>query len=432
MNRTQPQRTIGFEIYKPQSRPAYCPGDLLAGLCIVNLDYYTAEEIQRVDISFSGRSEVLLTERATGRPYYDNKRIVFFEQVQTVASFQYPDQPSEGQYMYPFEFTFPAVAVNPQQGPYAPHPAQMRLPPSVYTTVQTAPMYAGGVLNTVGYDGEIRIVYELQARIMGIQGYCKEQQACEIKFMPYAWYPHPKLGLYGIKRPLTVESSALKPYADRGAMHKIFKRVTIQDLPVSKFNLIMELPSHAVWGDNLPLFLGVDYDLDASTATELPEISLVTLDLTYNEHFAVGEEPRFGSQMMPVVVSPKTQSHKVTLRRQMKPIQITERTNISIEIATGELILRDLSFRTTNIRRYYDKLHVTVGIEVAKKFFQVHFAGSRDLFIHPLAPPESAAEVSSEAAIKPPELHSEQRFELHMNHRIDELDTSRVFYEMPT
>ncbi|KAF2753924.1 hypothetical protein EJ05DRAFT_504521 [Pseudovirgaria hyperparasitica] len=373
--------SIHFEFIRPAGRTFFSPGDIVAGNCRVELNHNIAQQTARIDVVLSGRSEIRLFQRqlnsASVRLSYPGNSVTrLLEEHKTICTWSPGQYATTGHYVLPFQFMFPS------RHKFA--PTSNCLPPSTTHCGQTSQ-----------WSGVTRVVYEVEAQVFSWQGYCLRREASEITVSPFSWYPLPEAGLYNVTRHAEIESHHLdKPYMESDSLKKAMKRLTFTKTPIVHMDITIQMPSHATLGSSLPLLIGVEYDFQRSTTSELPPVWLTDLAIRIRENMEISQD--LTNRQDPNSVVTRETDPYVKFHTNLKdfPVRITEQVDLRRVLPPDTLILKSSSFTSTMLRRFYDDISVTATIMCAQKSLQLEFTGKGELYIHPSSQPSMVQELA--------------------------------------
>ena len=412
-----------IEISQLQGRDSFRPGDLVTGLVHLKLSHDAAQNAKRIEVAFSGRSEISCAVRHSQPgtpdeevPWHGNGRTVFFDELQTVCVFDQSHLPVLGDSQWPFSFVFPALTSPTQRLsrwgtsinlPTVSSEPDLPLPPS-FVKKDNVWLSTGspGVLG--GMTGSVTILYELEARLVTAQGTFIRHSNKPLAFVPYNRLPVTEPSFFRREHSIRCESRRLLPKVDQASFRFRAKSLMLKT-PVSAFKIIFEIPTFSVAGEPLALHLGVDYDFENSTATQIPPVYLRTITIGYSDCVRLGlRHPVYATdQVQTIQTRYKT---KILIARTFSKDaapQITERTDLRHCLPLDKLVVHDLSFETSNIKRLFNRLYVTATVSCADIEYPVgtRFGESTYDFIAPATPPEAVQ--LPDSRLMPPEAQSE-------------------------
>ena len=186
-------------------------------------------------------------------------------------------------------------------------------------------------------------------------------------------------------------------------------------------------------GEALPLYLGIEYDLEKSTAADLPPVLLREVRIGY-----LIRQPLYTTDRITTIQSPAMRRYTHLVFENNNMIPITERMALHQSLPPDKLVMDELSFETPNIRRFYHDFFLAITVICTGKEFTAssRIEGCEFSFVPPAAlpkgielpgsrllPPEAQSEavyeMESRAAVK--ELQGEPLHELESNVRSDQL-----------
>ncbi|MCJ1474956.1 hypothetical protein MMC13_003616 [Lambiella insularis] len=458
--------SLRLQLSKPDGRDSYSPGDAVCGLVYIDSSY-DAEQVKRIEVVFSGRSEIECIQRESHyqfsgrayeehRPWHGNCRIIYFDNIQTIGLFDDTHYLPSGVSHWPFSFVFPAVSnTNQQLRPWRSSTTLstvtsepgITLPPSLSSYEEDWPTTSGpGVPSMI--RGRANVMYELEARLVGRQGdYIRHDICTGLPFTPTRGPLTAQPTYFRKEHSFQSESRQLLPGVDRFSLRSSAKNFLAKP-PVSAFKIITELPRFSTMGQPLSIYLGVDYDLEKSTATELPPVLLREVRVGFLEQIQLGvRRPLYATDRVSTIQSrPKRRFIQHVFKKE-NMARVTERMNLHQSLPPDKLLVNDLSFETPNLRRFYHDFFLTATLVCAGKEFtaSVRTGAAEFCLLAPSAPPrgielpdsrllppeaqsDAVHEVDSRAAVN--ELQSEPLHEQESNMRSDRLQKAPA-YELP-
>ena len=438
--------SIQIELIKEGGQQPYGPGDAVVGVVQLVLFPDTAQAVNRIEVAFSGRTEIECATRDAQYPYsgshdrrlpwYGNGRSVLFDEAQTICSYDRINPPTLGETQWPFGFVFPSESsFDPQQRlrrwrtsadlPTALSEPGLPLPPSLDVHRQDWPAKsAPPAYGTTG--GRVSIIYEVEARLVTAQGTYIRQVFSTIQFRPHTQPPAPSRVFCREERWFSAESRQAPVKNYKHSLISGAKSLLLKSL-FTKFKLILELPFHATMGEALPIYLGVDYDLESSTATDLPQVFLQSIRIGYVEQIELGpRQTSFMTGQSTTIQSSPSWRYIEFVYEKDKMIPVTERMALHRKLHSDKLIADTFSFETPNIRRFYHNFFVSVTVVCNGKSFKA-FSGmkNRDFVFFPPVAPLKDIELP-DSRLMPPEAQSEPVHELESAHGINEMQGELV------
>ena len=430
--------SLHIELTKPEGRPFYRPGDLVTGVVHVNISYDTAHA-QRIEVAFSGRSEIdcVRTYGETFRifsPWQGSGRTIFFDQTQSVCTYDEHHLPALGASQWPFSFVFPAESSSTQLSRVTwqtsatsttfPSGPGITLPPSWGEVITNWPATSGSASESP-YDGEINgqvsILYELEARLVGGQGTYLRHATCPLPFVPYSRNAPTKPIFYKQDHTFKCESRQLLGKSDKFSLRSSVKS-RLSKAPISTFKLVTDIPTSSTADEPLRLYLGIEYDFESSTAAEIPPVMLRELEIEYLEYVTLGFRNAVYSTDPVVTVKSLGKRRYITFPfKKANMIQVVEQMALHEVLPRDKLFVDELTFETPNIQRSYKGFSVTVTVVCAgKQFIATSRIRGQDFLFLPSPPPPNGIELQDSRRL-PPEADSEA---VHM------LPEGRTVYEL--
>jgi Arrestin (or S-antigen), N-terminal domain len=352
-----------FRIELPYRKSSfYTPGQRVTGLVIYKTTYPI--RIDTVGIKLSGVSEYQSQQGQYGTEYSQLVQETLFENVAILYDGNANVSLAPDEYMWPFEFTFPSltgeVESNATWGG-----RRLPLPPSFRKL-------SGGIGSTV----LAQIRYDLEAVILGPGQRLISRSDAKILFCPSRMVDSPDPGLFPQDKLVECISSRREMgktgwwYNFKVSCKEAFSSST--KLPKSTFSIRMELPSLVVAGQNLPLFMGVDHDLEKSNARDIPLVFLKEIKVRLDSTTRVGAVGTLGMPMgRQKPVTEVFAGPSMTI--ESTGLVLSERMDLR-EHLRQHLLLRNYlpSFEMPTVTRSYSML-VSIQIACAGKTFKLDF-----------------------------------------------------------
>ena len=395
--------SLKFEMARPIGRKTYRPGDVVSGLVHLDLSHDAAQNAKRIEVAFSGRSEINCTTRTSewnGKaPWHGNLRTVFFDELQVVCVYDASHLPVLGNTQWPFSFVFPALTSSNQQLrkwgtsinlPTTASEPDVPLPPSFFHekdnwTPSDISEWNGAAQGYVG------VRYELEARLVSAQGTYVGHVHQWLPFMPHNRLPATQPSYQKTLQTIRCESRRLLPSFNETSFRSRAKTLMLKN-PVVTFRVVTEVPSFAVAGEPFPLYLGLQYDATNSTTMEMPPVYLRSVKIRFVEIVRLGLR-------QPVYTSDKVQTlnrnWQITFQHDFgkdSRVRITEHLDLRDFIPPERLMVDEVAFETLNIKRKFIDAFVALVVTCAGNEYDVFTPfGNKDgsyFIIAPAAPPK--------------------------------------------
>ena len=339
----------------------YRSGDRVTGQ--VTLRCAKDEAVGSVGISFYGISKVKI-KRSNGQStsVYRSKALFFSHVIQL---YQGHYKLREAEYNWPFEFTMPHVTDKIRQ------PDEFK-PDFPYLIGEGMPLPPSWSCYHRGFGSsyEAAIEYRLEAKLerpanASIFATSKESRRC-IAYAPNGpeFEPDPQINIR--RRAFTRQSLLLLPEnagRELTLREKTRSLFHSQDLPSSTFSICVYVPQVIQVGRIVPLSIGIEYDLNKTTAPVTPLVTLKSLEVTVKTYVNVRSPSIF---------------HNITdssnEKQQSGPWQLDhpldERTSFE-QLGKPITFTRDNlpAFATPNISASQQVLQVKITVECAGKSF---------------------------------------------------------------
>ena len=396
--------SLKFEITSIPGRKSYRPGDVVSGFIHLDLSYKAAQAAKRIEVAFCGRSEIDCTHSADHSPWQGNSRTVFFDELQVVCVYDPTHLPVIGHTQWPFNFVFPAVASANQRLRKWDHLTTVAsepdfpLPPSYPSRKRHADKInwssKSASTKTWSYaaQGRASIIYDLEARLLTVQGTYLSLCNQLLSFIPYIRLPVTQPSYEQSVHPIQCESRRLLPNFDQTSFRSRAKGFMLKN-PVSAFKLIVGIPKFSVGGKPFPLYLGIQYDTEHSTTKELPPVYLQSVKISCVQRVFLGHhQPAQGADKGPKL---RWQRQLIMLQYQFQKgseVQITERIDLRDVIPVQSLMVHHVEFQTLNIEHKFLNLSVAMVVTCAGSEYpvsaQLGDQNSTYSIIPPTAPPK--------------------------------------------
>ena len=429
--------SIQINLIKHDGQQPYGPGDAVKGIVHLALFPDTAQAVNRIEVAFSGRTEIECGSHERRVPWPGNGRFVLFDEAQTICSYDRLNPPTFGETQWSFSFVFPSeTSFDPQQHvrrwrtsadlPTALSEPGLPLPPSLDVYRQDWPAKSAPlVYGTTG--GRASIIYELEARLVTTHGSYIRQVFSTVQFRPHTQLPTASPSFCMAERWFSAESRQLPSKNHKHSLLSGARSLLLKSL-VTRFKLILETPLYATMGEALPIYLGVDYDLESSTAIDLPQVFLQSVKIGYIEQIELG--PRQTSYMTgqsTTIQSLPSWRYIEFVYEKDKMIPVTERMALHRKLHSDKLVADKFSFETPNIRRFYHDFFVSVIVVCNGKSFTASsgMKGRDFVFLPPVAPSKDIE--LPDSRLMPPEAQSEPVHELESAHGINEMQGELVY-----
>ena len=439
--------SIQFELAEDGAHQPYGPGDAVAGIVHLVLFPDAAQAVKRLEVAFSGRTEIECATLDTRYPYsgsyerrlpwYGNGRFVLFDEVQTICSYDQINPLTLGETLWPFGFVFPSESgFHPRQGlrqwrtsahlPTVLSEPGLPLPPSLEVNRQDWPAKSAPLVYGTT-SGRVSIIYELEARLVTAQGSYIRQAFSTIRFRPHTQPQMAPPVFSRQERWFSAESRQVPLKNHRLSLISGARSLLLKSL-VTRFKLILELPLYATMGEALPIYLGVDYDLDSSTATDLPQVFLESVKIGYTEQIELGprQTSYMAGQSATIQSIPLWRNIRIVCEKD-KMIPVTERMALHRTVLSEKLIVDKFSFETPNIRKYYHDFFVSITVVCnGKSFIACSSMKNRDFVFLPPVAPTKGIELP-DSRLMPPEAQSEPVHEMESAHGVNEMQGGLVY-----
>ena len=432
--------SLRFELSKLREDKSYRPGEPVSGLVHLNLFYDAAQNAKRIEVAFSGRSEIDCTMRLSQHdkrvPWYGNGRIVFFDELQIVCDYDESHLPVLGKSEWPFSFTFPSLTSSNQRIQKWATSADLStvisepnlpLPPSFSHRAyfHRDDGWRPPLADQDSINGCVSIIYELEARLVTAQGTYIRQSHQALSFLPYNRLPAAQPSFIKKRHLIRCASRRLAANTDQASFRSRAKSFMLK-APISAFFLIIEMPRFSVTGEALPLHLGIEYDFDNSTTTEIPPVYLRSVQIKYRDNVRLGLRQRVYATDKVQTICSQTNKFMQHTSAKNEMVQIIERMDLRHHLPLEELVVNDLSFETLNIARTLSVMFVTVTVSCADIEYIVSMQPGEGVYscIAPAAPPRGIE--LPDSRLLPPEAQGEAVYETETRIAAKELGSEPV------
>jgi hypothetical protein len=279
---------------------------------------------------------------------------------------------SPGEYEWPFEFTFPKGTSGEETAWSASPPYQVseghQLPPTMtFDSIQALA------------EGEGSISYKLEARWSVSPKpslfSSSEKGNLDLYYLPYRKVqdPDPKFYFMG-RRQFTCKSELLDPQSS-GKSKSFFKR---SKAPSSLFQVAFNVPEIVYIGGPLPIYIGLSHDLKASTAPEVPTVTLTSCTVSIvRTVYARGK-------LLKMEGNHELTTREVLLTKDNLDIPLAEQQNLSEIIGLSGVESKfGLSFATYNIVQTC-KLEIKFKLKCVDKTFSGELDSGKFIVLSPL------------------------------------------------
>ena len=399
------------------------PQDVVSGLVHISLTPDVVQYLKRIEITFSGRSEIECLHESR-RPWSGNGRTILFDELQILYIDGDAQSPLPGFSQWSFSFIFPSQSCPSQHSriwptsttlPTLPSEPGLPLPPSVEIYKNDWKSTGEEVYGMLG--GRASIIYELEARLVDAQGNYIAHAAYAIPFESPTSISLTEPTFIPKTHIIRCESRQLISNASKFS-HRARARSLLQKVPRVVFKLITELPNFSISGQVLPIYLGVDFDFESSIVADLLSVLLRSVKVLLIEQFQLGyRQTAYSTDWDSTIRSISKRLPILLLFHPDEMVQITERVRLP---PVAKLVVENLlSFQTPNIRRSYRDFQLIVTIVCAGKEFSIVSHQDEMSFIPPMASPKDIE--LSDSRLLPSELQSEAVCEIESGARINEL-----------
>ncbi|KAI4266843.1 MAG: hypothetical protein LQ337_008640 [Flavoplaca oasis] len=339
----------------------YTPGSPISGTVSLEGDGLRSLKVQTIKITFRGRSKSNITESSSNNNRTHHRaRITLFHYEQVLLTGPYSMNPS---HQWPFDFKFPECC-------HSTGPRQFKNSSKSFNEDIHQPLpgsFAYSTANFLKANVEASVRYELEAALVapeGSRGSMERTRPLTLIHQRHQLDPDPRLSFSS--RDCQVQSLYLSPeYQHRAPTFKEkFKSgVSWGKSPEAHYILKILLPTVAVIGRPMPLFLGVTYDEDRSTTESAPTVLLrnVKVQLVARTTVRCASASMWSSND---VHDSDYNTHTLGEKDFIdQNIELTDRFNVAelMNLIMGERqALLVPSFKTFNIIRTYTlRVHIT-------------------------------------------------------------------------
>lgn len=343
-------------------------------------------DVGRITIAFFGRckSKIVVSRGQAGTDYYRGRVLLFrFEKV----LFEGPRTLHPNQHSWDFTFRFPTRCQS-QTGDRFQRSAAFDADPDQPLPASFALFERGWTQRISGY-----VSYELEARLVKHNPKLFTPRSSvtlkRLTLLSTRDVADPNPQLFSQQQSFDCRSLHLLPgNEDRSLtfkekLHSTFRSST--NLPLARFQLDVEMPQVGVLGQALPIFLGIDHDIEHSTAKAPPAVYLRHVRVTVEARGAIR---CINEQLLSLSHDDRVGSWDDTLTLAQdfgtgsSSVAVTERMDLR-ELMRLNLDHQELtpSFSTFN-HSVLHMLRVKVVVECAQKTFKAEW-GSRRLDILP-------------------------------------------------
>ncbi|KAL8836846.1 MAG: hypothetical protein Q9176_006080 [Flavoplaca citrina] len=337
----------------------YTPGSSVSGTVSLEGDGLRALKVQTIKITFSGRIKSKITEPNRDRTHH-RARITLFQYEHVLFTGPYSMNPS---HQWPFVFRFPECCQPTGLSQFKNSSKSFN-----EDNHQLLPgSFGHSTANFLKADVEASVRYALEAALVapaGSRGSIERTRLLTLIHQRHELHPDPRLSFRS--RDCDAQSLYLLPeYQNRTPTFKEKFKAGIgwAKSPEARYILKALLPTVAVIGRPMPLFLGVTYDADRSTTESAPPVLLrnVKIQLVARTTVRCASASMWSSNDVH-----DSDYNTYTLGEKDfndQPIELTDRFNVAelMNLTMGERQVSLVpSFKTFNIIRTYTlRMHVT-------------------------------------------------------------------------
>ena len=254
------------------SRGPYRAGSTVAGR--VELPIGRDYNVQSITISFSGRCKSKVTEGSSNNSrtrHYGRVQLFYFKQTLFTGPYTL-----HGNATFPFSFTFPDRCSSDTRSPLADN-----FQPSRFfddNRQQPLPASFRDSSTTIGQDIEVFVSYELEANLVSTKTFGGNMETTvTLHLVQDRLIENPDLMPHSSETRFSVRSKYLLPEFQEHEptlSKKLNALINPSKMPIAVFRLYLSMPTVGIVGQDMPLTLRLEHDLQNSTVRAPPVVHL--------------------------------------------------------------------------------------------------------------------------------------------------------------